>query len=97
MHKYNSDDIINLMGAIIKRAADDIAGAWPISGSKQSRREHRRQAQDAINFFVSDYFKKMSMGSDDLILIDLGLADFFKDRESVNRLRSLFEPEEGEE
>ena len=71
--KYNDQGIINLMGAIIEQAENDIKKPWGVSG--YSIAEDTRNALDAIHFFSSDWYKKLSMGSDLYILKRVGLSD----------------------
>lgn len=47
--KYNDQGIINLMGAIIEQAENDIKKPWGVSG--YSIAEDTRNALDAIRFF----------------------------------------------
>lgn len=86
--KYNDQGIINLIGAIISQAENDIKAPWPKSGCYCHDRS--RWALDAIHFFSGKWFKKLAMGSDEEILKQMHLREFFKDQKSKDKLLNYF-------
>lgn len=48
---FNDEGLINLAGAVIRQAYDDIVRPWPVGASRTTINELARNAKRAIIFF----------------------------------------------
>lgn len=48
---FNDEGLIDLVGAIIRQAYDDIVRPWPVGASHATINEYTRNAKRAIIFF----------------------------------------------